>query len=179
MKKLIFWVIWPLSLVGIFYIGRLTSQYLSHDKQPTLSLNEEMLSSRTWVKQMDQTLLQSTQSLQTLRSKFLKPYPQNKGPHNALYEQEIMDRLYLLQKIAQQTNPKNIHPDLLSLYKFILENKNESWVVQRQALKNLAPYWSHWTENERDRLLSQVDLRARNTWTLLDVDFVRLFGEDL
>lgn len=178
MKKLIFWV-WPLSLIAVFYAGRFTAQYLRHQEKSAVALDEKTLSSRLWVEKWQTQSLESKQSLETLTARFSKPYPKSQGPHNALFEQEMMDRLHLLQKMAQQPSSSNPAPELLSLYKMILENKKEAWVVQRQALKNMAPYWSHWTEKERDHLLAQVDLRARNTWTLSDIELIKLFGENL
>ncbi len=177
MKKLLFWL-WPLSLIGVFYLGK----YLAHDFRqsppPQALYNEQTASSRDWVEKFELTHLESKQSLQTLKEKFSKPYLKSETPHNPLYEQEVMDRLHLLQTLAKQPTTET-SPELMTLYKLILENKNESWVVQRQALKNIAPLWPQWREKERDRLLSQVDLRARNTWTLSDPDFIKLFGADL
>lgn len=159
MKKLFFWL-WPLSLIGVFYLGRFLAHDFRQSSQPSALFNETTSSSRV------------------LAEKFSKAYTKSETTHNPLYEQEIMDRLRLLQTLAKQPTTE-VSPELLSLYKLILENKNESWVVQRQALKNIAPFWSQWHEKERDRLLSQVDLRARNTWTLSDTDLIKIFGADL
>ncbi|MBY0384945.1 hypothetical protein K2X05_07285 [bacterium] len=89
-------------------------------------------------------------------------------------EIKIMRRLRILQKMARE-NSTTTYPHWLPVLKKILQNQKEEWVVQRQALKNLKPYWPQFSEKERDLLLSKVDLRAKTTWHLSDQEFVRLF----
>ena len=168
MKKLRYGL-FPMLLILSFYLGRQAQHFLGRVQHPTKLLGEVILLDDSSVE-----FLKTEKGSDQLAQVFQQ---NNTKSEEFSHEKEvkIMRRLRLLQKMTAVTNTTKPHSQWLPLLQKILQNTDESWVVQRQALKNMLPYWSQISEKQRDLILSNVDLRAKSTWYLSDKEFVQLF----
>jgi hypothetical protein len=110
---------------------------------------------------------------ETLRKRFTSPYPKpTNGAHHELEQKnEVISRLKTLRELKkfQEGTTTGAHlKQYVALYQLILQNKNESWLVQRQALKNMNPLWRLINPSQRDAVISSIDLRARAHWRKSD-----------
>lgn len=173
MKKRSFFL-WPLLLILSFFVGKQMALFFGRDsavdnQNLTQQQREKISDSQQISKKTN--FNNSGTSDQQLHARLMSPYPKPFQKHTYAKEQEMIYRLSLLQDLA--TAPKS--DALFKIYEDVLLNRNEEWIVQRQVLKNIQSYWTDLNEKQRDRLLSQVDLRARSTWNLSDREFVKLF----
>lgn len=167
MKKR-YYGLFPILLILSFYLGRQAQQFLRRAESKS-----EVISDQVLLEEVSAEYLKTEKGSNQLVHFFNEPYSKSDV---SIYEKElrIMQRLRILQKMAS-ANSISPHIQWLPVLQKILQNPKEEWVVQRQALKTLHPYWPHFSEKERDRLLSQIDLRAKTTWHLSDKEFVQLF----
>lgn len=131
---------------------------------------------------MTDSFVKSEIDFQELMSRFSSPYPKwtnsFEGAHHDLRQKnEAVDRLRILRelKVAQsKTNDPTKNEKFISLYSLILKNTGETWLVQRQAMKNMNPLWAQIDPKERNRLASGVDLRARAHWRKTDTELAAM-----
>lgn len=98
--------------------------------------------------------LSGTANDPSLAKRFATPYPKA-TPEFGLREREITSRLSILKALGRQNaNEPGLLP--LPLYRSILANPQETWVVKRQALRNALALSAHLPEQERDRFIASV-----------------------
>lgn len=174
MKKLSFFR-WPLLLILSYFVGKQVGLFFGREAKDIDSTNLELeLEKLPMSSEIPASLREHVSSLhgaEQIEARLLSPYPKSFQKHSYAKEQEMIYRLRLLQELAPQENSES----LLKIYEAVLQNRNEEWIVQRQVLKNIQPYWPQLNEKQRDRLLSHADLRARNTWKLSDRELVQFF----
>ncbi len=94
---------------------------------------------------------------------FAKTYPPSS---DHAHELELQTRLEQLQQLPHTNGAQS--PADWNFYKFVLENPQEQWIVQRQALKNINGRLPAHSEYGRAQLLGKIDKRALATWQMSD-----------
>lgn len=167
MKKLRYGL-FPILLVISFFLGRQAQHFLGRVQDKSIPAREPLL-----LEEVSIDFLKTEKGAEQLTS-FFAAVDTISEPLSHEKEIKIMRRLRILQKMAAE-NVREPNSHWLPVLQKILENQNEAWVVQRQALKNIQPYWQQFSEKQRDLLLSKIDLRAKTTWHMSDREFVQLF----
>lgn len=106
-------------------------------------------------KALSQLQPSDVEKIQTI---FLKPYPQTR----AQFQEAIVDRVGILKALEQQMPAKRspsatLAPQLKNFYQTVLNNKDENWLVKRQAFKNVKSFL---TTSERENYYSRLDSRV-------------------
>ncbi|QDK36711.1 hypothetical protein [Bdellovibrio sp. NC01] len=96
--------------------------------------------------------------VQKLQSLFTQAYPQTRAQYQAV----IADRVGILKALEEQIPAKRspsatLAPQLKSFYQTVLDNKDENWLVKRQAFKNVKSFL---TTSERENYYSRLDSRV-------------------
>jgi hypothetical protein len=174
MKKLSFFR-WSLLLILSYFVGKQVGLFFGRETKDNdsqrVELELEKLPMSSEIPSSLREHISSLRGAEQIEARLLSPYPKSFQKHSYAKEQEMIYRLRLLQELAVQENSESV----FKIYEAVLQNRNEEWMIQRQVLKNIQPYWHQLNEKQRDRLLSQADLRARNTWQLSDRELVQLF----
>lgn len=111
-----------------------------------------------------------------LKAHFSSPYNSSEQIHSYQREQEISQRLHLLQQVRSNSELRSEEWDF---YKFVLFNPQEQWIVQRQVLKNILPRLPKMTESTRDHFFARINKRALASWQLSDRELATiLLGEN-
>ncbi len=174
MKKLSFFS-WPLLLILSYFVGKQVGLFFGREEAENnknrIELHLEKLPLSSDLPVSIRSQITSLSGAEQIEARLLSPYPKTFQKHSYAKEQEMIYRLRLLQELTllESSAP------LFKVYEAVLQNRNEEWIVQRQVLKNIQPYLFNISEKQRDRLMSQVDLRARNTWKLSDRELAQIF----
>lgn len=90
-------------------------------------------------------------------------------------EAEMVYRIGALKVLGEDYQPETTNkPEfLIKLYTSIIKNKDEHWIVQRQALQNMRPWAKFLTEAERIDLFTHSDSRAIASAQINEADFLK------
>lgn len=104
-----------------------------------------------------------------------------RSEHRTAYEKEVANRLGLLKAMSQfWPSPKEVSVNQKEIKLFfhgIARNKEENFMVRRQAFKNWLTFGNSVTANEKTQLLASADSRLLHLISLSDETLIQSLTE--
>lgn len=113
-----------------------------------------------------------------LNSKYPAPVV---SEHKTSYEKEVANRLGLLRAMSQfWPTPKEVslnHKEVKKFFYDIALNKDENFMVRRQAFKNWLTFGNSVSQNEKNQLMASADSRLLHLVSLSDENLIQSLTE--
>ena len=113
-----------------------------------------------------------------INSKYPAPV---KSEHRTAYEKEVANRLGLLKAMSQfWPTPKEVSVNQKEIKQFfhdIARNKEENFMVRRQAFKNWLTFGNSVAQNEKNQLLASADSKLLHLISLSDENLIQSLTE--
>lgn len=117
-----------------------------------------------------------------IKSRINSKYPAPvKSEHRTAYEKEVANRLGLLKAMSQfWPTPKEVsvsQKEIKQLFHDIARNKEENFMVRRQAFKNWLSFGNSVARNEKNQLLASADSKLLHLISLSDENLIQSLTE--
>lgn len=117
-----------------------------------------------------------------IKSRINSKYPAPvQSEHRTAYEKEVANRLGLLKAMSQfWPTPKEVSVSQKEIKQFfhdIARNKEENFMVRRQAFKNWLTFGNTVTQNEKNQLLASADSKLLHLISLSDENLIQSLTE--
>ena len=113
-----------------------------------------------------------------INSKYPAPV---QSEHRTAYEKEVANRLGLLKAMSQfWPTPKEVsinQKDIKQFFHGIARNKEENFMVRRQAFKNWLTFGNSVAQNEKTQLLASADSKLLHLISLSDENLIQSLTE--
>lgn len=113
-----------------------------------------------------------------INSKYPAPV---QSEHRTAYEKEVANRLGLLKAMSQfWPTPKEVSVNQKEIKQFfhgIARNKEENFMVRRQAFKNWLTFGNSVSQNEKTQLLASADSKLLHLISLSDENLIQSLTE--
>lgn len=101
--------------------------------------------------------------------------------HRTAYEKEVANRLGLLKAMSQfWPTPKEVsvsQKEIRQLFHEVARNKEENFMVRRQAFKNWLTFGNSVAQNEKSQLLASADSKLLHLISLSDENLIQSLTE--
>ncbi len=105
--------------------------------------------------------------------RFRFPLPEDSSKHQANRVRELATRLSILRSVGELDR---FHKEKILLFVNIVKDKNQHWLLQREALFQLRPFLRTLGEKEREKLLAGVSSRVRSLAAVSTQELLQAVG---